>query len=96
MLFPACHGGQSTPAAASGKALVRTDFNNVAPRLGLAYQASPRTVIRSGFGVFYGRDEDAGIVARLPNNPPFVTTSTFWATRHSRISACKTASPPIP
>ncbi len=59
------------------KALVRTDFNNVAPRLGVAYQASARTVIRSGFGVFYGRDEDAGIVSRLPNNPPFVTTSTF-------------------
>jgi hypothetical protein len=60
-----------------GRALVGTDFNNVAPRLGVAYQVGARTVIRSGFGVFYGRDEDAGIVTRLPNNPPFVTTSTF-------------------
>ena len=60
-----------------GQALVRTDLNNVAPRLGLAYQASQRTVVRSGFGVFYGHDEDTGLVARLPTNPPYVTTGSF-------------------
>jgi hypothetical protein len=29
------------------------DRNNFAPRVGLAYQLSPKTVIRSGFGIFY-------------------------------------------
>ncbi|MDP2997857.1 MAG: TonB-dependent receptor [Bryobacterales bacterium] len=59
------------------RALVRTDLNNLAPRIGLAYQAGDKTVVRSGFGVFYGRDEDIGITRRLPNNPPFVTSATF-------------------
>ena len=59
------------------RALTRTDYNNFAPRLGLAWQAAAKTVIRSGFGIFYGRDEDLGIQRRLPNNPPFITSSTF-------------------
>ena len=60
-----------------GRALTRTDYNNFAPRIGLAYQATDKIVVRSGFGVFYGRDEDLGIQRRLPNNPPFVTSATF-------------------
>jgi hypothetical protein len=59
------------------RALTSTDHNNFAPRLGLAYQATSKTVIRSGFGVFYGRDENLGIARRLPNNPPYVTSATF-------------------
>jgi len=68
-----------------GRALVRADFNNIAPRLGLAYQVNPKTVVRSGFGVFYGRDENAGIVMRLPNNPPFVTSATFQGDKNTPI-----------
>jgi hypothetical protein len=60
-----------------GRALVHTDFNNFAPRAGLAWQADRKTVIRSGFGVFYGRDENLGIQRRLPNNPPWTVSSTF-------------------
>lgn len=60
-----------------GRSLTHTDYNNFAPRLGLAYQATSKTVIRSGFGVFYGRDEDVGIQRRLPNNPPFISSATF-------------------
>ncbi len=59
------------------RALTRTDYNNFAPRVGLAYQATAKTVVRSGFGIFYGRDEDLGIIRRLPNNPPFITSATF-------------------
>lgn len=60
-----------------GRGLYRTDRNNFAPRVGLAWQASGKTVIRSGFGVFYGRDEGIGIQRRLPNNPPFVKSARF-------------------
>src|SRR5262249_8066337 len=60
-----------------GRSLTRSDWNNFAPRIGLAYQISNKTVIRSGFGVFYGRDENIGIAARLPNNPPFISSATF-------------------
>ena len=59
------------------RGLIRTDRNNFAPRVGLAYQATGKTVVRSAFGIFYGRDEDIGIQRRLPNNPPFITSATF-------------------
>ena len=36
-----------------GRALVGSDRNDIAPRLGLAYQVDDKTVIRSGFGIFY-------------------------------------------
>ncbi len=36
-----------------GRALVGSDSNDFAPRLGIAYKVSDRTVIRTGFGVFY-------------------------------------------
>jgi len=52
------------------------DTKNFAPRAGIAYQLSPTTVIRSGFGVFYGRtDENLGISSRPTNNPPYFLRS---------------------
>jgi len=52
------------------------DTRNFAPRVGLAYQITPKTVIRSGFGVFFGRaDENLGISARPTNNPPYFLRS---------------------
>jgi len=30
-----------------------TDFSNVAPRIGFAYQINPKTVIRGGYGLMY-------------------------------------------
>lgn len=60
-----------------GPALVHTDYNNFAPRLGLAYQATKRTVVRAGAGFFYGRDETIGVGRRLTNNPPYFIQSRF-------------------
>ncbi len=52
------------------------DTKNFAPRAGLAYQVTNKTVIRSGFGVFYGRtDENLGISSRPTNNPPYFLRS---------------------
>ena len=36
-----------------GRALVGSDRTDIAPRLGVAYQANDKTVIRTGFGIFY-------------------------------------------
>ncbi|MCB9383530.1 MAG: carboxypeptidase regulatory-like domain-containing protein [Bryobacterales bacterium] len=36
-----------------GRSLQASDYNNFAPRIALAYQVTPKTVIRSGFGIFY-------------------------------------------
>lgn len=36
-----------------GRSLMRGDMNNFAPRLGIAYQANSKTVIRAGAGIFF-------------------------------------------
>lgn len=52
------------------QALEETDFNNFAPRLGLAYQLTPKTVVRAGGGIFYGNWEPTGGGEWLQTNPP--------------------------
>ena len=34
-------------------ALVNLHFDNVAPRIGFAYQVTPKTVVRSGYGIVF-------------------------------------------
>jgi hypothetical protein len=41
--------------------LWRTRFNNFAPRVGVAYQATPQTIVRGGFGLFYDIGIGGGI-----------------------------------
>lgn len=69
-LVQAGQGGQS-------RRLVRTDANNFGPRVGFAYQAAAGTVIRGGYGVFYGQDEGYGVVARMVGNPPYFVQVAF-------------------
>ena len=51
------------PAVVAGK-LWRTTYSNLAPRVGVAYQVTPRTVVRGGYGLFYDLGYgDAGVAA---------------------------------
>jgi hypothetical protein len=36
-----------------GRSLIQNDYNDIAPRIGFAYKIGSKTVIRSGFGMFY-------------------------------------------
>jgi hypothetical protein len=59
--------------------LVPQDRNNIAPRFGFAYHVAPKTVIRSGYGIFYSSYEAGPLSIPNPgNNPPFYLEST-WA-----------------
>jgi hypothetical protein len=51
------------------RGLTYTYYANFAPRLGIAYQISPSTVLRTGYGVFYGFNEVVG-ASVLTINPP--------------------------
>lgn len=51
------------PGGIENRSLVKPDRNNFAPRVGLAYQISGKTVVRAGYGIFYTL-EDA--VLNLP------------------------------
>jgi hypothetical protein len=64
----------------ASNALVDSDYNNVAPRLGLAYQATSRLVVRSAFGMFYNGEESGPYSNPSPGfNPPFFVSESFVA-----------------
>jgi outer membrane receptor protein involved in Fe transport len=52
------------------RALVKPDKNNFAPRVGAVYKLSDRTILRSGYGVFYNQFERIGSEDQLAINPP--------------------------
>jgi hypothetical protein len=56
---------------AYGKGLGNSQENNFAPRIGLAYQVTPKLVVRSGFGIFYNGFENRGFSPNIGENYPF-------------------------
>ena len=64
----------------SDRALVRTDRNNWAPRLGLAWQPSSLWTIRAAAGLFYGMPKGAGPAVHLLNNWPASREVTIQST----------------
>jgi hypothetical protein len=53
--------------------------NNFAPRLDAAYELSPKMVLRSGYGLFYGAFENRGGNPSLGYNYPFQYTLVYQA-----------------
>jgi hypothetical protein len=66
VLVPA--GSESSGIA--GRALQNVDYNQWAPRLGLAYSVDNNTVIRAGFGLFYSNLITEGGMQSMEINPP--------------------------
>jgi hypothetical protein len=58
------------------RSLVRPDRNNWAPRVGLAYQATKRTVVRSGYGISYIHFNRLGGENLLGYNGPSIVNLT--------------------
>ena len=52
-----------------GRALVKTDTNNLAPRLGAAWRLTEKTVIRGGYGFFYPTAAAQGMRDAIATNP---------------------------
>lgn len=68
-------GGSNYPHS-----LIRSDRNNFAPRIGFAWRPfSDRTVIRAGFGQFFGLGIINNVRLNLGGNPPFTVLE-----RHNR------------
>jgi hypothetical protein len=58
--------------------LISPDLTNFAPRVGLAYQISDTLVLRAGYGIFYGGEENGPFSNPSPGfNPPFFVTENF-------------------
>jgi hypothetical protein len=62
---------------AYGKGLTQTQKNNWAPRLGFAFQVSPKLVARGGVGWFFNSFENQGYGPNIGENYPFVFNFNF-------------------
>jgi hypothetical protein len=56
--------------------LVASDWNNVAPRVGVAWRATNRSVVRFGYGLSYNSGTYSSIARQLYQQPPFFLTGT--------------------
>jgi len=86
LIVPAGQNAQLTPFLSANipilrngtSGLIPTDLNNFGPRLGVAYQISNKLVMRAGYGIFYGGDENGPYSNPSPGfNPPFFVTQSF-------------------
>jgi hypothetical protein len=50
---------------------------NFSPRLGVSYSVLPTTVVRAGFGIFFGGIESVGFFPNLGQNAPFLFNSNL-------------------
>lgn len=68
---------QASSGSVYDRALVNPDRNNWAPRFGFAYLATPKTVIRSGYGVSYVHFNRLGGENLLGYNGPQIVNLTI-------------------
>jgi hypothetical protein len=71
------------------RAIVQGDHNNIAPRIGFAYQATPKAVVRGGYGIFYAMRDQNQSVTQFSGNTPNVPTVSLPS-----VSANATVTPP--
>ena len=59
--------------APAGTPLWHTRFNNFAPRVGGAFQLTPQTVLRGGFGLYYDLGYGGGLAGTMINFPYYTS-----------------------
>ena len=72
---PVLAGGTGLYTGEFPSSLVYPDYDNVAPRVGVAWRMTPRTIVRSGFGISFNNGAYAAIARQLAAQPPFAVTS---------------------
>ena len=76
-------------AYSNNPSLVNSQKYNFAPRFGISYSLNRRTVVRAGYGIFYGGLEGFGYGVNLAQNVPFNFTSNIPSTTCT-VAACPT------
>jgi hypothetical protein len=68
------------------RAAFNTDWNNIQPRVGAAFQLTPTTVLRAGFGTSYIPQVSFGYSYGFSQNTPYVATVDAGQTPASSVS----------
>jgi Carboxypeptidase regulatory-like domain/TonB-dependent Receptor Plug Domain/TonB dependent receptor len=83
-----------------GKGLAQAQKNNFAPRVGFAYQAQPKFVVRGGVGMFYNSFDNQGYGPNIGENYPFVYNFNYQiqgavnpVSANTPYAGCATAGP---
>ncbi len=66
-----------------------TDWSDFGPRAGFAYQITPKTVLRGGFGIFYEATSNGGCGCTLGANGSFAQLSDGVMRPSSGIPVCR-------
>lgn len=77
---PVLSGATGPYTGAFPNALLDTDRNNLAPRVGMAWRVRPGTIVRAGYGISYNAGSYASIARQLASQPPFATATTVIGT----------------
>ena len=86
LIVPAGQNTPLTPTVASflpiqrngSASIISPDYTNAAPRIGAAYKISDNLVMRAGYGIFYGGQENGPYSFPSPGfNPPFFKQQIF-------------------
>jgi len=78
------------------RSLVRADAGNVAPRLGLAWRASSKVVVRGGYSINYASVPYLSIAQRLAAQPPFATSNSRIGTSSTPLAIGTVFATPAP
>jgi outer membrane receptor protein involved in Fe transport len=81
-------------AAGIDTSFIKTDKNNFGPRLGAAWTVNPKTVVRGGYGIFYGRTPAIMAAQAHSQNGVNVQTLTFTGASVPTYPATLSAVPP--
>ena len=73
----------------SRTASIKTDYSNLSPRLGFAYTATPKTVIRGGYGIAFFPGNFAS-PANLKNQPNIaIYGACSWVQAGNNLNGCQ-------
>ncbi|HTR47442.1 MAG TPA: carboxypeptidase regulatory-like domain-containing protein [Verrucomicrobiae bacterium] len=77
------------PAAGLPRALVHGEYDHLEPRIGIAWQPKflkPKTVIRSGYSIFYNTSIYNTLARELAYQPPVDVTQTLVSTQAAQLT----------
>ncbi len=90
--------GQTSPfTGVNTRALIRTDYNDWAPRLGIAWnpKLKLKTVVRAGYSIFYNQSVYNQLARSMANQPPFAEAQTRLSSA-SQLLTLQNGFPPQP